>query len=230
MKVTAAEGGDLFKLAPELREMIYEHYFIQERQETSPSSSLTGESGSTLQLKTPLLRATKLLRADALPSFYKCHTFRIRFPYHRLMNHEKLQSFMASGIHPMRRVDLLNHIYVDNTSATPFIVPYLQGFISLFPNLRLLILHFYRMGRPADQLNLVTFGLLAQLSERLDRLEIVLYHHKDNSRKYLDALQLLAPRSRWIQESLEDAEGSDGEWKRVVWALNRSATPKPSES
>ena len=222
----AQGGGDLFKFALELREMMYEHYFSQERQQKSPADLSTGEYRSPLQLKMPLLRANKLVRADALPSFYKCHVLGIRHHYHRFPDHRKLSSFMTSGSQPMRKVELQSGDYIDNTLLRTFTVPYLQGFLDFFPKLQLLILHFYYSTWPAGQLNLMTLSLLAELLERLDYLKIVLYYHKDDSSKGLDALQVLAPRARWIEESPRDEGGMDSRYRKIVWALHRCTIPE----
>ena len=231
-EVKLAEGGDLFKLPHELREMIYEYYFSDEHQEPSPASPSTEEDRSTLRLKLPLLQANKLIQADALPSFYKFHIFRIRFPYRRLTNHDKLQSFLASDVRQIKRIEVLNWIDVDDdeTSTASSMVPDFQGFIDVFPNLRLLILHFVHSGQPVRRLYLETFRLLAQIWERLDYMEIFMFQYKDDSEKTLDILQVIAPRSRWIEACSEDASEEGSDWKRVLWTLDCSATSKAPES
>lgn len=240
-KVTTTEGGNLFKLALELREMIYEYHFSQERQQTSPASLWMGESRSTLLLKLPLLRTSKVVRADALPSFYKCHTFRIQHPANCwALNCAMISHFMTSGIQPMRRVELLTPCdEIEVTIHAPQVGPYLQGFLDLFPQLRLLILHFFDNKAPVQQkfnsskhgkFDPFTLKLLKQLSKRLDRLEMVLYHPMEDTQKCLNSLKVLAPKSRWIQESSGDAGGLKEGSRRTVWSLSRRKTSKIRKS
>ena len=238
-KVRLAEGGDLFKLSIELREMIYEHYFSQEGQQTS-SCIPWGQKyiSSTLPPKLPLLRASKLLRADALPSFYKCHTFRIQHHYQQYSDVDKLSNFMTGGIQPMRRVEMLNPFYIEGNWLKPMLGRYLQGFLDLFPKLRLLILNLVLDRRPGEEgvsstserIHPVFLRLLAQLLERLDCLEIALLHLKDDSRKGLDVLQELAPRERWIEGFVGDVSETDGLYKRTAWKLECSTLTKALEN
>ena len=228
-EVKLAEGDNLLKLSLELREMIYQHYFSQEGQQTAPGDQSTEEYRSTFQLKMPLLRANKLVRADALPSIYGYHIFRIRHTFPGFWDHNKLPSLMTSGIQPLRRIELLTRDYIDNTVLKPLVVPYLQDFLDLFPKLRLLILHFYYSAWPACHVNLEISRLLNQLLERLGRLEIVLCYHKDDCQKGLDVLQELAPRARWIEGPSEHGGRMDGRYRKAVWALERSMIPKAPE-
>lgn len=233
-KAKLAEGGDLFKISLELREMIYEHYFSQEQPHTSPGSLSREKIRSTLSLKLPLLRTSKLVRVDALPTFYKCHVLCIRPHYHWFPDRAGLSSFITSGIQPMRKIELLNIEHIRGNRLKPLITIYLQRFLDLFPELRHLVLHFScrpraRESTTSAQFHPMTLALLVQLVERLDRLEIVFHHLRDDIEKGLDALQALAPRSRWSEGSSEIEGDEYRTFTRVIWALQCSTTPKAPE-
>lgn len=229
-------GFNLFSLPPELRALVYRHYFSYEELVLDPYYRFFNIGPRTLVFKMPLLRANSFVLAEALPAFYRYYLFRVQFPKPKnlefpphspppIRRSEDIRS-LTPVLPLLTRIELVEPAPIqtnqlrflmnglDNTTMTP----HLQCLHDYCPKLRFLRLTILLLD-PFSRVDYdsPTFRLLAQLVKRLDHLEIIFVVKTDH--KLLDICESIAPRGCWIRGAF--SEGPSRSLRTCVWSFHR---------
>ena len=235
------EPLNFFSLPLEIRSIVYEYCFSWEDQ---PTTHLLRNSKNTLALKVLVLRTSKAVFSEALPIFWKCHILRIRmavsskaiqeyFPKVRPIPKMENIDWFSQGLSRIEWVAPMKPLLTSLELMAPNItlgiewgdIPIFACILLNFPNLRLLRLNLtaiadhgpqerglHRLAQPSFKMT----GMIIELWTRLDRLEIVLVHHEDDS--LLEFRDAIGPGPHWDQEVT-------GKWvcgrMRSIWSLQR---------
>ena len=210
--------------------MIYTHLFLYEK--PCRLNRKIYDPISSLEMKSPLLRTNKLVRAEALPLLYRHHVFHIAVPrtFPALPTPRSYDSITkVQFVSPDVPTEIYHYPFIPNCR-----VDHLECLLSCLPNLQFVrigyaAVSYLRMHYLPPRADELFRELLAKLWQRLIRLEI--YVLEDNEKvNTLEFRRAVAPDIQWVLE----ADGKvGGYWRgvfRSVWVAQREGKAIPQSA
>ena len=224
-----------FKLPPELRTLVYKHYFSYEELPLDPYLRFPYKGPPDLVLKGSLLRSSTVILNEALPVFYQYYLFRIQVPDvgslkfpppspPQIRRSEDIR-YLTPVLPLINRLELVEpRVDLLNGSWDMTMAPYLRCLLDYCTSLRFLRFHIFLepviiRQAPTFQAHVhsKTFRLLAQLIKRLDRLEMIFV--RTAYCNVSDLCKDIAPETCWTQEAFIEVPGS--KLQTSFWSLDR---------
>lgn len=232
---TESLSFSLFKLPPELRTLVYKHYFSDEELQLHPWPRIAEVGPHTLLLKPPLLHSNRLILTEALPVFYQYYLFRIQVPVLKsvkfppgcppqIRRSEDIR-YLTPVLPLITKLELIEPYPLRSYDWNRKMAPYLQCLYDHCPKLRFLRLNILLNPRwglwhssTSAICNSESYGLLARLTQRLDRLQIIFVHTQDD--KTVELCTFIAPEACWTQDAF--LEMQEGGMRTSVWSFHHS--------
>lgn len=234
MVQTMAQSGKakgLFDLPPEIRVFVYQHYFSDEELQLHPYRRTLEIGPHTIRHKTPILQSNRLVLTEALPVFYQHYLFRIQVPVLKSvkfppecppqMRRSEDIRYLTPVLPLITRLELVDPHHSGSSHWNRKMAPYLRCLRDHCPKLRFLRLNMKPMwllggSYPRAICNSESSGLLAQLTQRLDRLQIIFVHGKED--KIMEVCEFIAPEACWSQDAFMEVQ--EGEMRTSVWSFH----------
>lgn len=214
---------DFFALPFEIRSIIYTYLFQYEKKDRTDDTVY--DPTPSFDVKSPLLRTSKVVPAEALPFLYRHHVFSIPVPRADIVARTPNVHESITKVQLMTSRTAVKFSHYKILWSCHYSPNALGQLHERFPNLR-----FLRIGLIAEigfavSTDLPCCKLLAQLWQRLSLLEIYVlyksYYHRMETWEFRKAV---APDARWTLE----AEGKAGKYwrtfRRAVWVAQRYDT------
>ena len=218
--VQSRKATSFFDLPPEIRVLVYQHYFSYESYEELQLHryfKITKIRPATLKFKTPLLQSNQVVLTEALPVFYQHYLFRIEVP--RLKSlvkvpHERPPQLrrseyirhVAPALPLMTRMDLLEPCPLFIWSWDRKMAPFLRCLCNYCSKLRFLRLSFEEDPGAVpwrtfarESCKYESFALLAQLAQRLDWMQISFMDAQDD--ETVEFCKSIAPEACWTKDT-----------------------------